>query len=458
MGGIWPRLHSTSARLVLVVAVAFLVAFLLLGAGVYGGVLASLDRDTREFVRSDVDDLLALERNAGRRALLGEIDTRAHDPDRNDLLYAAFDHGGRRTAGLSLAMRSPPRDGWRTFRDTSVPDRPRVIALMVPLADGGHLLAGMRTRAEDGFLASMQRAALLAVLLAALCGLLVGWLTSRWVGARLARLDDATRRITEGELALRVPVDGTGDPFDRIGARLNAMLDRIDSLADGVRHATDHIAHDLRTPLARMRNRLESLRDDPGIDAKGRAGLDTALTESDQMLQTFSALLRLSRIEAQTAETGLPLDLARIVADALELYAPVAAEQGMQLSERIAPAPMRGDADQLFQVVVNLLDNAVRHARAGGEIAVSIDQDADSVMLEVADRGPGVPVAAVGRIFDRFERLEPSRGTPGNGLGLSLVRAIVIRHGGRIELEDNQPGLRVRLRFPAAAEGQSEAS
>ena len=453
-----PRLHSTSTRLVLTVALAFLAAFLLLGAGVYSGVLASLDRDTREFVRSDATDLLALQRDAGQRALRDEVDARTRDPDRDDLLYVVLDREGARVAGMPVALHLPRHDGWMAFRDTSVPDRPRVIARVVSLSDGGRLVAGMRTRAEDGFLAAMQRAAMLALALAGACGLLVGWLTSRWVGARLARLDDTARRITAGELGLRVPADGSGDPFDRVGTRLNAMLDRIDVLVDGVRHATDHIAHDLRTPLARMRNRLEGLRETAGSGAAHRDALDAALAETDQLLQTFAALLRLSRIEAQAVDSRLPLDLARVAADAVELYAPLAAAEGMRLSERIAPTPMRGDADQLFQAVVNLLDNAVRHARMGGEITLSTAVDGQGIVLEVADRGPGIAAADRSRVFDRFERLEPERGTPGSGLGLSLVRAIVARHGGRVELEDNGPGLRVRLRFPVAAGDQPAAA
>lgn len=452
------RLHSTSARLVLAVALAFLAAFLLLGAGVYSRVLGSLDRDTREFVRSDAADLLALQREAGRRALLEEIEARTRDPDQDDLLYIAVDQDGRRLAGAPLRLRLPHRDGWMTFRDTSVPDRPRVIARVASLADGSRLVAGMRTRAEDGFLAAMQRAAMLALALAACGGLLVGWLTSRWVGVRLARLDDTARRIAAGELGLRVPADGSGDPFDLVGNRFNAMLDRIDALVDGVRHATDHIAHDLRTPLARMRNRLESLRDARGLDAEGRDALDAALAESDQLLQTFAALLRLSRIEAQAVEPGQSVDLARIAADAAELYAPVAAAEGMRLQTQIAPARLHGDADQLFQAVANLLDNALRHARDGGEIALSTGVHEDGVLLEVADRGPGIAVADRSRVFDRFERLQPDRGSPGNGLGLSLVRAIVVRHGGRVELADNAPGLRVRLLFPVAAGDQAPAS
>ncbi|QDA57811.1 sensor histidine kinase [Thermomonas aquatica] len=452
------RLHSTSARLVLAVALAFLAAFLLLGAGVYSRVLASLDRDTREFVRSDAADLLALRRDAGARALLDEVDARSRDPDQDDLLYAVFDRDGRRMAGKPVPH-LPRRNGWTSFRDASVADRPRVIARVVALDDGGRLLAGMRTRAEDGFLAAMQRAALLALVLAAACGLLVGWLTSRWVGAKLARLDDTARRIAGGELGLRVPADGSGDPFDRVGARLNAMLDRIDALVDGVRHATDHIAHDLRTPLARMRNRLEELRDAADVDTAGRDALDAALLESDRLLQTFAALLRLSRIEVQASTEAMPeLDLGRIAADAVELYAPSAGAEGMRLLDRSTPAPMRGDADQLFQAVVNLLDNALRHAQAGGDVVVSTMADADGVVLEVADRGPGIAEADRSRVFDRFERLQPDRGTPGSGLGLSLVRAIVIRHGGRIELQDNRPGLRVLLRFPLAGGDQPPVS
>ena len=442
-------LQSTSARLVLAVSIAFLVGFLLLGAGIYSAVLASLDRDTRDFVRSDAAELIELERRAGIAALLAEVRTRDADPDDADLLYAVVDAHGRVVAGSSAGATVARREGWSRFRDSTDPSQPRVLAKVMALGSGQWLVAGMRLRAEDGFLAIMQRSVLFALALAALVGLLVGWVTSRWVGGRLRQLDDIARRIAGGELGLRVPADGSGDPFDRVGARLNVMLDRIDALMDGVREATDHIAHDLHTPLSRLRQRLEALRETGGNDAS-RGLVDATILETDALLQTFAALLRLSRIEGQGPALGSRVDLARIACDAVELYSPGAAAIGMGIAIDAKPAALVGDPDQLFQLVVNLLDNAMKYAAAGAVINVSTCATQERVRLEVSDRGPGIPSGERDRVFDRFQRLELHRGTPGNGLGLSLVRAISARHGGRIELHDNQPGLRAVVILPAA--------
>ena len=246
---------------------------------------------------------------------------------------------------------------------------------------------------------------------------------------------------------MRVPADGSGDPFDRVGARLNAMLDRIDTLMDGVRDATDHIAHDLHTPLTRLRQRLEALQVANG-DSAAPALIEAAIHETDALLQTFAALLRLSRIEGQGPAAGRVVDLAAIASDAVELYAPGAAALGMEVEIEAEPAALQADPDQLFQLVVNLLDNAMKYAVDGASIRVRTCTTAEGVMLEIADRGPGIPVGQRDQVFDRFHRLELHRGTPGNGLGLSLVRAIATRHGGRLELHDNQPGLRVVVVLP----------
>jgi len=451
-----PRLQSTSTRLVLAVSAAFLAAFLLLGAGIYSAVLANLDHDTREFVRSDAADLLVLRQRAGIPALLAEVRARVADQDDADLLYAVVDSRGHVVAGADVGGTVVRRAGWIRFRDPADPAHPRVLAKVVALDAGQWLVAGMRLRAEDGFLAIMQRSALLALALAAVLGLLVGWLTSRWVGRRLHQLDDTARRIAAGEIGLRVPADGSGDPFDRVGARLNAMLDRIDALMDGVREATDHIAHDLHTPLTRLRQRLEVLRATKADEATPSL-IDAAILETDALLQTFAALLRLSRIEGQGPTVGSLVDLAAIASDAVELYAPGVAATGMHIDIDAELGVLAGDPDQLFQLVVNLLDNAMKYAVAGTEICVRTSTTAGGVALEVADHGPGIPTGEHERVFDRFQRLELHRGTPGNGLGLSLVRAIVTRHGGRIELHDNHPGLRVVVVFPASS-NQGSAS
>jgi signal transduction histidine kinase len=247
-------------------------------------------------------------------------------------------------------------------------------------------------------------------------------------------------------------VDGSDDAFDRLSRRFNAMLDRIGDLLDGVRHATDHIAHDLRTPLTRLRNRLDRMRVDADAVSPAQArALDAAIAETDQLLQSFGALLRLARIEAQSPPDDVALvDLQQLVEDAIELYAPIAAERGVVLQARSAPARVHGDADQLFQLLVNLLDNAIKFSPADSRVDIVLRALPQSVELDIADSGAGIPEGERERMFDRFTRMETHRTSPGTGLGLSLARAIVLRHEGRIALLDNGPGLRVRVALRSA--------
>lgn len=446
------RLRSTSTRLALAVTASFLLAFVLLGAGVYFAVSTLLTNDAREVVSADAEGLAELYRDSGRNALVTELRDRIAQPDDPDAVYALLAADNRVIVG-TFAHAPYRRAGakWIVFRDATADGDPRVLAHLQPLADGDTLLTGLRTRSEDGFLALMLRTALAALLVAAALGALVGWLTSRWVSRRLRSLDLTAARVGAGELALRARSDGSGDAFDRLAHRFNGMLDRIQELLDGVRHATDHIAHDLRTPLTRLRNRLEQLRARNEASPSQAPELDAALVETDQLLQSFGALLRLARIEGQAPLRDAPLvDLQALSGDALELYAPTAAERGIALRDDSAPAQVHGDADQLFQLLVNLIDNAVKFSPPRSEVALRLSGDEATVMLEVSDQGPGIPASERGRVFDRFVRLEADRSSPGTGLGLSLVRAIVLRHEGRIELLEAAPGLRVRITLPRA--------
>ena len=451
-------LRSTSTRLALAVTMSFLLAFVLLGVGVYVAVSTLLLQDARELVRTDAAGLLEIEREGGRSALLDELRERIDAPDDPDAVYALIARDGAVQLGnppTGSHLRSGTR--WITFDDrgTGTMERHahsrRVVARLHALPDGSTLLTGLRLQSQDRFLALMLRTALVALLFAATLGALVGALTSRWVSRRLGTLDVTAERVGQGELGLRVPLDGSRDAFDRLARRFNAMLDRIEALLDGVRHATDHIAHDLRTPLTRLRNRLEDLRRQAPGESADRAALDAAVLETDQLLHTFGALLRLARIEAQPPAREEPaLDLAALAGDAAELYTPVAGERAIRLRTQLDPAMVRGDRDQLFQLLVNLLDNALKYAPAGGDVALTLQATSDGVLLQVDDDGPGIPEADRERVFDRFQRLESHRGTPGSGLGLSLARAIVQRHGGHIVLLDRGPGLRVQVLLPPA--------
>lgn len=445
-------LPSTSARLALIVMGFFLAAFVLVGAVVYVAVSTLLLQDTRELVKSDAATLLDIYHEGGHARLLGELQDRIHDPDGDpDAVYALADAQGGSLLGRLPEGRKPGRRGqWVEFNELSPePGQTlRVLAYVQTLKTGEVLLTGQRLQGQDQLLQVMQQAALLTLLIAAVVGGLVGWLISRWVGHRLRNLDATATQIGGGEMGLRVPLDHSGDAFDQVAQRFNAMLDRIEELLSGVRHATDHIAHDLRTPLTRLRNRLEDLRQqqtDPGVQLR----LDKALAETDQLLQSFGALLRLARIEAQPLEGDAPLqDLRELADDAVELYAPIAAERGIRISAKLQTVTVRGDRDQLFQLLVNLLDNALKYAPPGSEVTLSLEAQSDGACLQLADAGPGIPEHERVRVFDRFQRLEAHRGSPGVGLGLSLVRAIVAHHGGHIELQDNAPGLRVRVMLP----------
>lgn len=443
---------STSTRLALLVMGFFLASFVVIGAGVYVAVSTLLLHDARELVRADAVTLADVYRDGGRAALLAELQARIHGGEGDpDAVYALADARGLALLGDLPDARAPgPRGRWVEFAERAPEgvQAQRVVAVERRLAGGEILLVGQRLQAQDRLLTLMQQAALLALLIAATLGALVGWLTSRWVGRRLRSLDATAARVGAGELGLRVPLDRSGDAFDRVAQRFNAMLDRIEDLLGGVRHATDHIAHDLRTPLTRLRNRLEGLRRQSS-DAAAQPELERAMADTDQLLEAFSALLRLARIEAQAADADAPvLDLGALVDDAAELYAPVAAERGIRIAAAPAEARVRGDRDQLFQLVVNLLDNALKHAPPGSAVELAVEAGQDGVRVQVADRGPGIPEADHERVFDRFQRLEAHRGTPGHGLGLSLVRAIVHHHRGRVRLLDNAPGLRVEVMLP----------
>ncbi|MGY3266036.1 ATP-binding protein [Lysobacter sp. HA35] len=442
-------LRSTSARLAIAVTLSFFVAFVVLGVGVRFTVSTLLDGDTRDVVRADEAGLLEIARDDGRKDFIEEVRNRV-DSDDDAAVYGLFDRAGRRIDG-PLARVPGPRDprGWVEFAQNDDSGRVRVIARVHRFNDGWTLVTGQRTRSQDRFLALMLRTALAAALVALTLGALTGALTSRWVSRRLRDLDDTAARVGEGQLGLRAPVDGSDDAFDRLSRRFNAMLDRIEDLLGGVRHATDHIAHDLRTPLTRLRNRLEEARH-RDEEARSRA-LDAAIVETDQLLQAFGALLRLARIEAQPAVADEPvLDLAELVADAAELYTPSAMERGLELESRASSCLVRGDRDQLFQVIVNLLDNALKYAPQPSCVRISLAHEDGAALLSVDDDGPGVPDTERERVFDRFQRLETHRGSPGIGLGLSLVRAIVLRHGGHVRLVDRGPGLGVRVVLPLA--------
>ena len=309
-----------------------------------------------------------------------------------------------------------------------------------------HLLVGRDVRDLDATRALIRDALAWGLALTAALALLGGWLTSAGVRRRIEAITRTSREIMAGDLSRRVPSDGSGDDFDQLAVSLNAMLARIEALMASVRQVTDNIAHDLRTPLARLRNRLDALHlTTPSPD------LEAAIIEADDLLTTFNALLRIARIEsAQARASFAPVDLAPLAEDLGELYEPLAGERGQTLRVAVqGPAWVQGDRDLLFQALANLVDNAVKYTPPGGRIEVRVLPAEGFVLVTVSDTGPGIPPDLRARVFERFYRADVSRSAPGSGLGLSLVRAVAQLHGATISLADTSPGLRVTLSIPA---------
>jgi len=311
------------------------------------------------------------------------------------------------------------------------------------------LLVGRDVSDATAFRNRVKTTLLWAGLVALGVGLLGGTAMSRNLLRRVEQVNRTSERVMAGNLSDRVPLDGTSDEFDQLAANLNLMLDQIERLMTAMREVTDDVAHDLKTPLARMRARLELALIGPADASAQSEAIGSAIDEADRLLATFNALLSIAELEsgARRDQTE-PLDLSEIARSAAELYEPVAEEKGFVLSLTTEPGVrIRGSRHLLSQALANLLDNALKYA-GGGAIQIQVRRGEGRAVLEVTDRGPGIPAADRETVLDRFVRLEPSRSTPGNGLGLSLVRAVVRRHQGTVELADNRPGLRVRLEFP----------
>jgi signal transduction histidine kinase len=283
---------------------------------------------------------------------------------------------------------------------------------------------------------------------------------------RVDAMTDTTQTIMRGDLSGRLPVAGTGDELDRLAGNLNAMLERIEALMHGLKEVSDNIAHDLKTPLTRLRNRCEEALRSTQNESEYRAALETTIEESEALIRTFNALLMIARAESgQSPDAMSEFDAAEVARGIGELYEPVADEKGIALKvEAPAAAMLRGNRELVSQALANLVDNAIKYTAptivngAQPEILVKAAAgEGDRILLTVSDAGPGIPEADRGRAMERFVRLEQSRSLPGSGLGLSLAQAIAHLHGGELKLEDNRPGLRSIISLPRSGSAQALA-
>lgn len=439
--------RSAAYRIAFTYSAAFALAIVLLGAVVYFAADAAfraqqdtaLAEETRSLVRSYRDEgLTDLRETILARESGGRID---------NFGYAVFDAAHRRIAG-SLALAQPVA-GWKDvdFVDpVEGPDAAR--ALTTAIGDGRTLVVAIDTEALeriDGTILALFGAALVLVLLFGTGGALA---LGGYLRRRLARISGTAQAIVGGDLARRIPVGARGDEFDELARSLNAMLDRIAQLLDSLRQVSSDVAHDLRTPLARLRAEIEAALDGPR-DAQ-RGALEGALARSDELLSLFAAILRISEVEGGAlARAFAPINLSALASDLCDTYAPAVADGGRRLDCAIEPGlAIHGDRELIAQAVINLLDNAQGHTPTGTSITVSLRVAGDTLVLAVVDDGPGVAANDRARIVHRFVRLDSSRTRPGNGLGLNMVAAIAAVHRGTLSIDDNAPGLRATLRLP----------
>ncbi len=448
-------LQSTSVRLALGYALLFVVSSLLLVGLLWWRTAAYLDREIEAVILADTQAVADRFRDAGLAGAIRTVAERAQISGDPNAIYLLADPALTPVAGNLEAwpLQIGIQPGWHQADMVHNGQVRATRLLSINLPAGFHLVIGRDVQDRIGVrglvLSGLGWATGGALLLALVGGLLV----RRGLLRRVETINRTAAAIVQGDLTQRLPTRGSADEFDELGRTINRMLAQIETLIEGVRNVSNVLAHDLRTPIAAVRARLEDLVGQHPTDAVG-AELEQAIAELDQAMAIFHALLRLAEIDSGVRRAGFQVvDPAQPIRATAELFGPAIEAKGIALSVA-APAGLAVDADPalLAQAIANLLDNALKFVSAGGAIAVSLGRDsAGQVVIAVRDTGPGIPEADRAKVTERFYRGDASRGTAGVGLGLSIVAAIARLHGGVLRLGDNGPGLAAELILPAPA-------
>ena len=428
---------------------------------VYLNTVGILERQTDETIRAEVQGLSDQYRLLGLKGVVDVIQRRMDDGQGS--IYLLVNPLKQRLVGNMdvLPVESLGDPGWIDFPITigkgSARQHHTGRAYHSPLRGGYTLLVGQDVQALRLFGDTIRKAVSWALGLALVLGLGGGWLLSRDFLRRVDAITATSRTIMDGDLTQRMPVSGSADELDRLAESLNAMLGQIERLMAGMKEVSSNVAHDLKTPLTRLKARAESaLRSDIASDHK--AALEKTIEESDRLLSTFNALLSIARAESGNSREGFAAtNAADIVRDVVELYEPIVEDAGGTLSSDVAVSlPIRGDRQLLAQALSNLLDNALKYGATPSGTIVNIRAFAasDKAVISVADTGEGIALENRERVLDRFIRLDESRNKPGNGLGLSLVASVMKLHGGTLTLGDAAPGLIATLELPMVGEAK----
>jgi signal transduction histidine kinase len=455
--------RTTTFKLTLVYLAVFAVAVLFMLGYFAWNTNRLITEQIEETVAAELTGLTEQYRLSGIRRLVIVIMERAQRPGSN--LYLVTTFTGEMLAGNvgSLTPGVLDRAGWveTAYRrlDEGEGAAHRALARVDQLPGGFRLLVGRDLEEREHLLDIVFSALRWLIGLLVVLGLAGGLFVTRRVLRRVDAMTGTTQTIMAGDLGGRLPIAGTGDEIDRLAGNLNAMLDRIEVLMRGLKEVSDNIAHDLKTPLTRLRNRAEEALRSAKTEHDYREALEATIDESDGLIRTFNALLMIARAESgQGREDMADVDAAEIVRGVADLYEPVADDRGLGIAiDAPAPVPVRGNRELISQALANLVDNAIKYGEPGpagangAPIEITARGDGDRILLSVADRGPGISPADRGRVIGRFVRLERSRSQPGSGLGLSLASAVAHLHGGELRLEDNGPGLRAVIALPRGA-------
>ena len=465
-------IRTTAFRLTLV----YLLLFALFAASLLGYFAWNTRRLITEqittTVNAEASEISDIYNRRGLRGLVFTVDSRALRPGAN--LYLVTTPAGQAIAGNvgSLAPGVMGTEGWsetayRRLEDQDNTDH-RALVNVTQLSGGFRLLIGRDLEERRRLFGIVAKAAQWSILVVVVLGIAGGIFVARRVLQRIDAMTGTTRRIMAGDLSGRLPVGRSGDELDRLAENLNAMLERIEALMVGLKEVSDNIAHDLKTPLTRLRNRAEEALAKSSCEAEYRAALERTIEESDGLIRTFNALLMIARAESGQARGNMDdFDAAEVANGIHELYEPLAEDDGMTLRVKTAPAPIHANRELISQALANLVENAIKYGKPTSaaqvqgavvsmdakQILIEARREGDKVLLSVTDRGIGIPEGDRRHAVERFVRLDSSRSQPGSGLGLSLASAVATLHSGELRLDDAHPGLVATLVIPARAGG-----
>ena len=469
---------SAFGKLIRTTAFRLTLVYLLLFALFAASLLAFFAWNTRRLITEQITvtvnaEIGEINQIYERRGIVGvyrTIANRALRPGAN--LYLVTMPNGQAVGGNvgSLAPGVMGTIGWSetAYRRLDENDKAdhRALVHVSELPNGFRLLIGRDLDERRRLFSIVAKGTQWSLLVMLVLGIGGGIFVSRRVLRRIDAMTGTTQRIMAGDLTGRLPVGRSGDELDRLAENLNAMLERIEALMNGLKEVSDNIAHDLKTPLTRLRNRAEEALARSGSEADYRAALERTIEESDGLIRTFNALLMIARAESGQARGNMDdFDAADVAKGIHELYEPLAEEDGMTLTVRAEPSLLHGNRELISQALANLVENAIKYgkpdtvvqpldaaaAASAREILIEARREGDSVLLSVTDHGPGIPESDRKHAVERFVRLEASRTLPGSGLGLSLASAVATLHGGELRLGDAHPGLVATLAIPARA-------